>query len=116
MTVIHNDLAHPGSKRLYYTLKDYINCKNLKKVIESITATCLACHKNKDCTIRLGRHPGYLFSQNPFEYISSDIFGPIKTRHFETNFNQKYFYILTIQKSTVDSCAYILFKTSRPIL
>jgi len=39
---------------------------------------------------------GGLESNYPFEVISSDIVGPIKTRHFQTTIDERFFYILTI--------------------
>lgn len=40
---IHEDLSHPGSKRLYMTIYKYVTAKNLKREIELITASCHEC-------------------------------------------------------------------------
>ncbi|KAG0441142.1 Transposon Tf2-8 polyprotein [Dictyocoela muelleri] len=93
---LHSDLAHPGSKKLYKTLNDYVYARNLKAEVEKITYECLECQRNKGLNKKYGKYTGSLFSEVPFEYISSDIFGPIKTLHFETEYSKEYFYLLTI--------------------
>ncbi|KAG0420403.1 Transposon Tf2-6 polyprotein [Dictyocoela roeselum] len=80
---LHEDLAHPGSKKLYLTINKYIRAKNLKRHIEDLTASCYKCQLNKDTKQKFGKHVGYIYSNEPFEFISSDIFGPIKTEHFK---------------------------------
>ncbi|KAG0442136.1 Transposon Tf2-9 polyprotein [Dictyocoela muelleri] len=93
---LHEDLAHPGSRKLYLTINKYICSKNLKEHIEDLTASCYKCQIAKDIKMKLGKHFGYIYSEKPIEFISSDIFGPIKTKHFNTNIKNEYFYILTI--------------------
>ncbi|KAG0441316.1 hypothetical protein DMUE_1134, partial [Dictyocoela muelleri] len=96
MKKLHEDLAHPGSKRLYHTVNKYVYAKNLKRIIEKITSECLKCQKNKENPIKFRKHTGFIFSSKPFEMISSDILGPVKTKHFKTKTNHEYFYLITI--------------------
>ncbi|KAG0442192.1 hypothetical protein DMUE_0466 [Dictyocoela muelleri] len=42
-----------------------------------------------------GKSSGYLYSKIPFEFISSDIFGPINSIHFKTRNQKEYFYLIT---------------------
>lgn len=56
----------------------------------------MECQRCKGAKKKYGKHTGFLFAEEPFEYISSDIFGPIKTSHFETEYSKDYFYLLTI--------------------
>ncbi|KAG0435914.1 Transposon Tf2-9 polyprotein [Dictyocoela muelleri] len=53
---LHRDLSHPGSKRLYLTICKFITSKNLKKEIDSITASCHECQVNKEYKGKLGLH------------------------------------------------------------
>ncbi|KAG0439135.1 Transposon Tf2-9 polyprotein, partial [Dictyocoela muelleri] len=92
---IHCDLSHPGSKRLYMTIYKFVTAKNLKKEIELITNSCHECQLNKDSKQKTGLHTGYIYSTKPFNFISSDIFGPVKTKHFNTTIKSEFFYILT---------------------
>ncbi|KAG0419727.1 Transposon Tf2-6 polyprotein [Dictyocoela roeselum] len=92
---LHHDLSHPGSKKLYMTIARFVTSKNLKRDIEFITATCHECQVNKESRHKIGLHTGYIYSAVPFEFISSDIFGPIKTEHFHTSIKNEFFYILT---------------------
>ncbi|KAG0435690.1 Transposon Tf2-9 polyprotein, partial [Dictyocoela muelleri] len=96
MTKLHHDLAHPGSKKLYHTVKDYIYANNLKRIIDEITANCVKCQKNKENKFKYGKYAGFSYSQTPFKMISSDIFGPVKTSYFKTNSKYEYFYLITI--------------------
>lgn len=93
---LHEDLAHPGSKRLYHTVNRYVYGKNLKGIIEELTSECLECQKNKESSVKYGTHTGYLFSSEPFETISSDILGPVKINLFKTKKDTGYFYLITI--------------------
>ncbi|KAG0435785.1 Pol polyprotein [Dictyocoela muelleri] len=51
--------------------------------------------RNKNTTKTYGYSEGSLTSPNMFEFISSDIYGPIKSRHFISNENSDYFYLIT---------------------
>ncbi|KAG0435946.1 Transposon Tf2-9 polyprotein [Dictyocoela muelleri] len=92
---LHHDLSHPGSKRMYLTICKFVTSKNLKKEIEYITRSCHECQINKEYKEKISLHTRFIYSNNPFEFISSDIFGPIKTKHFITTFKNEFFYILT---------------------
>lgn len=55
-------LAHPGSKHFYLTINKYVKSKNLKKIVEYITNTCVDCQFNKVNNYNLRRYAGYLYS------------------------------------------------------
>ncbi|KAG0442605.1 Gypsy retrotransposon integrase-like protein 1 [Dictyocoela muelleri] len=82
-------------KRIYLTLKNFYTCRGMKKCIETITKKCQICAKTKTTTRTFGYSQGCLYSDTPFEYISSDIFGLLKSIHFKTNNKNTYFYLIT---------------------
>ncbi|KAG0440593.1 Gypsy retrotransposon integrase-like protein 1 [Dictyocoela muelleri] len=92
---IHENLLHPGMKRIYLTLKNYFTCRNFKEAINDIVNECQICQKAKNTSKTYGYSSGYLYSDKPFEFISSDIFGPLKSLHFKTKDETTYFYLIT---------------------
>ncbi|KAG0441877.1 Transposon Tf2-6 polyprotein [Dictyocoela muelleri] len=92
---IHNQLLHPGIKKMYMTLNDYLNCKNLKKSEIKIINNCIPCQTTKCDSKIYGFSSGFLFSNKPFEFISSDIFGPLKSTHFKSDNENSYFFLIT---------------------
>lgn len=56
---LHNLLIHPGSRRLYYTLKPYIAMKQIKNIIHNITKSCDICARNKTNFKTIGYTHGF---------------------------------------------------------
>ncbi|KAG0437168.1 hypothetical protein DMUE_3846 [Dictyocoela muelleri] len=75
---IHILLVHPGLSKLYYTIKPYIVSPNLKKSIKEICSKCLSCENNKRRYNKYGLYGNPIISYKVFDYISSDILGPIE--------------------------------------
>ncbi|KAG0440610.1 hypothetical protein DMUE_1613 [Dictyocoela muelleri] len=96
MKELHCLLGHPGSNKLWYTVKPYISIKGIRKAIEDICSTCHKCQYNKLRLNNLGLFGSSIYSDGAFEYISSDIMGPIKTIHFKGDHESEYFHILSI--------------------
>ena len=92
---IHNQLIHPGINNLYCLLKDKFFIKNLKKIIIEITNKCVICSKNKVTKHKYGKLQNVFTVKNKNETVSLDLKGPIKTKHFNTQIKEKYFYIFT---------------------
>ncbi|KAG0436164.1 Transposon Tf2-9 polyprotein [Dictyocoela muelleri] len=91
---LHEDLAHRGSRKLYLTINKYVTANKLKRSVEDITKSCYNCQVNKKSRTKLGLHTVYLYSETPFEYVSSDIYGTIKSSHFNTKMKHESFYII----------------------
>ncbi|KAG0420449.1 Transposon Tf2-11 polyprotein [Dictyocoela roeselum] len=96
LEVMHVLLGHPGFNKLYYTIKPYITSPNLKKSIKETCSKCLSCQTSKRRYNKYGVYGNPIISYKVFDYISSDILGPIKTKHFKNTHNGDYFYLLTI--------------------
>ncbi|KAG0437539.1 Gag-Pol polyprotein [Dictyocoela muelleri] len=92
---IHVQLIHPGIKRTYMTLKNYICCDKLKRCIAMLIKECEICAKTKILTKTYGYSTGNLYCNKPFLFVSSDIFEPIKSKHFITKNDDSYFYLIT---------------------
>ncbi|KAG0420508.1 Transposon Tf2-6 polyprotein [Dictyocoela roeselum] len=92
---IHNQLLHPGIKKTYLTLKNFFTCKDFKKTIAKMINGCEICMRNKNNIKTYGYSEGSITCQNMFEFISSDIYGPIKSCHFISNETSEYFYLIT---------------------
>ncbi|KAG0440786.1 Transposon Tf2-8 polyprotein [Dictyocoela muelleri] len=99
------------------TLKDYLNCKNLKKSIIKIINNCITCQTTKGESKIYGFSSGFLFSDKPFEFISSDIFDPLKSIHFKSDNENSYFYLITFTDiySRLTETYYLMDITSQSI-
>ena len=93
---IHLLLCHPGEKALYLTLKRYVFVERIKESIQIITKNCINCNQNKKLQNKKGKVKGGIHHESPLKFISSDILGPLKSKHFLTNFIKEVFYILTV--------------------
>lgn len=91
---IHQELSHPGSTKMYETFKKLIKIKNFKKLIALTTENCLCYAKQKDPSVKYGKVAGGLSEEQPQKFISIDIFGLIKSKHFNTTFSQDLIYII----------------------
>ncbi|KAG0419851.1 Transposon Tf2-8 polyprotein [Dictyocoela roeselum] len=91
----HQALIHPNESKLYRTLTRFFTTPKLKSKIKNITNACLKCCRCKERVVKYGHVKGEISAENFLDTISSDIFGPIKTKHYKTNRNCEYFYIIT---------------------
>ena len=74
----HNLLIHPGSKRLYNTIKKI--CPEITiKEIEKYTDSCNGCQVNKKSNQKYGNLQGTLEYFVPWETVAIDIMGPLQT-------------------------------------
>ncbi|KAG0439037.1 Retrovirus-related Pol polyprotein from transposon TNT 1-94 [Dictyocoela muelleri] len=78
------------------TIRRYITCKNLKKLIAQITSECFICQKMKDYDNFTRPFGELIYSKKAFDLISTDILGPLKVKHFKSTVKYEYFYILTV--------------------
>ena len=96
----HTALQHPGRNTLVRNLTRFWRISKTKETVSKITKQCDICQENKSYSTNYGEHEGQLESDSPFSFISSDIYGPIQSKHFvddpeEVNWKPS-FYILTI--------------------
>ncbi|KAG0420174.1 Transposon Tf2-8 polyprotein, partial [Dictyocoela roeselum] len=93
---IHRRLLHPGSNKMYLTLKRYIHINNLKSLCSKITTNCITCLKEKNYykpTIL----PDFEFkTKGIHDVVSLDIKGPIPVKHFKIPKKNKRFFILVM--------------------
>jgi transposase InsO family protein len=97
---LHKELIHPGYRQFYYTVKDLLKIPNLNNRIKRICTSCLTCNKTKKLPSKHGTLSGGITSTYPNELVSTDIMGPIKTKHFNTSKHHQKFYILTMTDIT----------------
>lgn len=93
---MHEKLKHPGEKQMINTLKKSFKIKKFYSLVKNIVQSCNLCNLCKNRRSNYGKVVGGLIAKEPLEFISTDIFGPIKTNHFNTSREQEYFYILTV--------------------
>ncbi|KAG0420008.1 Transposon Ty3-G Gag-Pol polyprotein [Dictyocoela roeselum] len=55
---------------------------------------CMKCYLCKEKTVKYGTVKGNISAENWLDVISSDIFGPIKMKHFKSKCKREYFYII----------------------
>ena len=80
---LHVELIHPGTNKLYGTMKGRFNMKNLKRTIQLITDFCLDCKNAKKSKSWLGKIKGGLSSTDRYSKICSDILGPLDLSKFK---------------------------------
>lgn len=93
---LHEKLIHPGTRQFTNTIRKYFFVKNITRIALRINRSCNVCNLNKKLKSNYGIISGGLESGQPHDIVSSDIFGPLKTRHFQFSKDNDYFYILTI--------------------
>ncbi|ORD99192.1 TF211 [Hepatospora eriocheir] len=72
----HNQLIHPGSKRLFNTLKNMFPFIT-RQTVEDFTSKCKICSTNKRDNTRYGLLSGEVIKDKPWNIISLDIIGPL---------------------------------------
>ena len=92
---LHMFLQHPGSSSLYEIIRKYIFIPKLEDRMQRINRKCNVCQKNKVFRSNRGKTPGFPFSRIPFEFVSSDIAGPIKTINFQSPKRKTHFYFIS---------------------
>ena len=89
---IHKILIHPGETKTFDSLKRFIYFPQMKTKINIVIKLCLICQTKKDTQTKYGMLTGYLSVKEPFEVVSSDIFGPLPKHLFKLQNNG---YIIT---------------------
>ncbi|KAG0440227.1 hypothetical protein DMUE_1896 [Dictyocoela muelleri] len=89
-------LIHPGRKKLFNTITNYVKIKNLKKIINSVCKRCTKCQEEKSYTKAKVLTKFVTEPYNRSEIIAVDIKGPIKTIHFDTEKIKNKTYIVVI--------------------
>eukprot|EP00477_Mikrocytos_mackini_P002447 GAHX01002736.1.p1 GENE.GAHX01002736.1~~GAHX01002736.1.p1 ORF type:complete len:1367 (-),score=220.68 GAHX01002736.1:80-4180(-) len=92
---IHKYLQHPGQRIQYETIRNYLYISNIKNRIKTLVGNCHACQKSKKTSTKYGFIEGNLRKKEPFKFVSTDLFGPVKTAFFETKRTEGSFYIIT---------------------
>lgn len=72
----HHVLIHPGSSRLYQSMKLHYHFPNMQQKIESYTQGCEDCVKNKDPRVEYGHLPPREALYQPFYELAVDTIGP----------------------------------------
>lgn len=93
---MHLRLVHPGRNQFERTICTSFAIKGLKEIIRKICLNCHECNLSKGFKDQYGTLKGGLISTEFNERISSDIMGPLKTRHLSTKRGNEKFYILTV--------------------
>lgn len=91
--IASNYFSHPGSTKLYTTMKEHWNEPGLKDAIEKNRKNCAICQRNSlgKAVVPKTQDLGQLPTMTPFEDIGSDIFGP-----FELPVRNRKYWIITI--------------------
>ncbi len=113
LTSVHIWLQHPGMTNLYYTVKDFLRIENIKLKCQEVVENCPNCQLNNKTKYQYGKISGFIFSDTPFDYISSDIVGPFATKDFiDGEFHVKFWFITFTDICTRWSETILLFFTT----
>ncbi len=94
---IHYELMHPGTKKMYETIKNmYPNNKIPKEAVRQICSSCITCHQNKPTNKTFGISSGTVSSFMPFEKVHVVIYGPIKSELYDSESENDKTYFLSI--------------------
>ncbi|KAG0420263.1 Transposon Tf2-9 polyprotein, partial [Dictyocoela roeselum] len=93
---LHYLLIHPGKNKMLNTIKPYVNVKNMRKIISEICKECKVCASEKDFNRPHVKTTYVTPTVDPYEMISVDIKGPIKTRHYNTNITKNEIYLIVV--------------------
>ena len=86
MDWFHENLSHPGQKRMYNTMALYYTWKGMKEDINKFVGTCEKCQKNKKTTIKYGKLPiRNDVASDPFHTVQVDLVGPWKIEIAQAN-------------------------------
>jgi transposase InsO family protein len=96
ITILHNKLIHPGRNQLIKTIQNNFALSGYTLKVKLVVEKCTICSENKLRRSNYGTLSGGIHSSKPFEMISTDIFGPVKLKHFKNERRNEYFYIVTI--------------------
>ncbi|ORD97131.1 hypothetical protein HERIO_979 [Hepatospora eriocheir] len=81
ITKIHNIIIHPGSTRLYNTIKRYYYGDLLKRKIEEFTNNCIKCQVSKNYRRKKSRN--FHLNQKEFnDIVATDLVEPYKLDEF----------------------------------
>ncbi|KAF9758300.1 Transposon Ty3-G Gag-Pol polyprotein, partial [Nosema granulosis] len=94
---LHIYLGHPGVNKTFKSISKYLSINKCKKLIHKIVKKCTLCQINKIRQCKHGRITGSLATFEPWNDISTDIFGPIEANNFsEADEVSHKIYILTV--------------------
>lgn len=72
----HHYLQHPGSRRLYETLRSVMYWYRMKDQVERHVKTCLQCQKGKHKSHKYGHLPAKIAETVPWNSVCVDLIGP----------------------------------------
>ena len=90
---LHLRLLHPGVNKLYGTMLNKFNIKNMKRKIRSIIEECITCKRIKRVPSKTGKITGSLSAETKNEKICADILGPVDLSDYKEDGKG---YVLTI--------------------
>ncbi|KAI4292771.1 hypothetical protein PAPHI01_2045 [Pancytospora philotis] len=93
---VHDFLCHPGVETAYQALHRYWDIPNLKKKIRDIRNNCTTCQEYMRNSHHYGFITGSIGTSQPWQDVSSDIYGPVSSSKFEEAAQNDKFYLLTI--------------------
>lgn len=96
ITVFHEENGHPGVSSSYYTLKRFIEDKQLLKALTEYVRSCELCQKCKNTTKKYGKLQGNIATNEKLVDISSDIVGPFDGTNYIHEFSKDKIFIITI--------------------
>ena len=93
---MHTELGHPGAEKLYRSLREFWQHKELRKSCFNYCKTCIDCQTAKVRNFSYGRVAGSLAILQKNDTISSDIMGPFSSLDFQGESPTEKFYLITL--------------------
>ena len=81
---MHVFLGHPGSTRMYRSLRRFYLLKNGQRACENLVFDCNCCQRNKNTRHKQGILKGFMEAERPKQKVTSDLFGPIDLSHYQS--------------------------------
>ncbi|KAF9760600.1 Transposon Tf2-6 polyprotein, partial [Nosema granulosis] len=114
---VHEISGHAGIITNYYNLKDFFEIKNLLSKLTKITNECELCIKGKHYNKKIV-NKCVLTAKNPFERVSTDIFGPFNLDEYnhEKSSESGYFITLTDIYTRITWVKFVLNITAEDLI
>ncbi|KAG0442508.1 Transposon Tf2-9 polyprotein [Dictyocoela muelleri] len=93
---LHEKLNHPSRIVIYNSIKKYVNIQEIMKILNEIESNCSFCQHYKNYRIFHDKTGIIKTPENPFETISSDIYGPFYLNDSENDRIPDKNYLITI--------------------